>query len=108
LVGADPEVPSTIVLIMKTFLLLNPVFKGLGIGVRNNRGGRIGMEYKRFFPIQTVDSMCDDCMQWDEDEEDMVAVDGCTCACVADSLINHANGSVMCKDCRHYIEEEED
>lgn len=52
--------------------------------------------------------MCEDCLQWDEDEEDMVEVDGCTCACKEDDLDTKADGRVMCKACNHYVEGEED
>ena len=50
--------------------------------------------------------MCDDCMQWDAEEEDRVKAEGCTCACTGDSLVTHADGRVICKDCRHDIREE--
>lgn len=51
--------------------------------------------------------MCDDCMEWSDDEDDMVEVEGCTCACTGDSLETQSDGKVVCKDCGHEVKGED-
>ena len=51
--------------------------------------------------------MCEDCLRWDEEEEDVVEAEGCTCACAGDSLETKPDGRVMCSACHHEVREED-